>query len=823
MYGFVDTVKTNVGGDSVTRKDTIRISKDALSSRVDYESTDSMVFTLTNKKITWYHQAKVNYEDMELQAEIIELDMAARQLFAKGGTDSAGKYADRPHFKDTDNELESDSMWYNFATKKGRMQGLDLVEGEGYIHCNKVFRDNSGNIFTDYGTYTTCNHKHPHFYLKARKLKIVPEKKLVFGPANIVLEDVPTPAFLPFGLIPTKKGQKSGILIPDYNLSATRGYAFRNLGYYFGISDYFDLTLRGDFYFRGSWAAYSDARYAKRYRYNGSLNLAYAYNLFGDREDPDFRVSPDFRVAWTHNQDAKARPGTTFNANVNVVSSKFNLNNAIDPNQIVANTITSGINFGKVFNKGKYNFNSSLRHNQNTQTQEISFSAPALAFGVSRFNPFQNKQRIGKPRWYENIGVSYQASFENNIRTYDSLLFAGKAWDQFKYGARHSIPVSTSFKMFKNYFTLTPSFNANEYWYFKQTERTWNPTEKKVEERQVNGFARAMDYSFNTDLTTMLFGTYQFKKGKIQAIRHVITPRISLNYRPDFSSEQFGYFRSVQVDSTGREERYSIFKNGVYGGPGGGKNGIINAKVDNYIEMKIKKVSDTATTYEKVKLLENFMVNTNYNFLADSFRYSNVFFNAYTTLFKKLRVQGSALLDPYSYVGNRKIDKLAINDKQGWGRWRRADLQLSVPLDPEMFGKKKKTGVGVDENNPEAANIKAYKNTYYNFEVPWNMNVNFNLDYTRSNYVTTIRKIIGINGMFTLTPKWQINYTSGYDFTLKEISYTEFNIARDLHCWQISFDWVPAGFRKSFTFTLRAKSSLLQDLKLNKRRNWFDY
>jgi len=813
--------------DSTRKQGEMRVSKDALETKVAYQAKDSVILDLRNKRVYLYGEAKVNYGEMALAAAYIEINFEIKELKARGRLDSQGNYVDLPAFKDDEREVGADTMHYNFATKRGRMQGVRMQEGEGYVLCNRVFRDSSGVIFTDLGKYTTCDLDHPHFYLNARKLKIIPNNKIVFGPANLVVEDVPLPTYLPFGLFPTKKGQTSGILIPQYGLSQSRGYYLSNGGYYFHLSDYLDQALTGDFYFRGSWGVHSHTRYAKRYKYNGSLNLGYAYNIFGEKGLQDYRVSPDYKIRWVHNQDAKAKPGTGFSADVDIVSNQYNLNNSFDANQIVASQYRSSVSYSKMMKSGKYNLRIGLNHSQNTQTRDFNIDLPNINFDVARLTPFKRKNAIGKPRWYETIGLSYNTNFANRLNTYDSLLTSSTVLNDFRNGISHSIPISTSVKFLKNYFTLNPSFNYEEYWYFKTIRKDYNSTTNKVEMRDVDGFARASSFSANASINTRVFGTFKFKRNpKIEAIRHVITPSLNFNYSPDFSNARFNYYRDVQVDSLGHMNRYSIFENGVKGGPGQGRRGMIGLSIINNLEMKRIIKTDTSSDFSYVKLIESFDINGNYNFLADSFRFSNLRFNARTTLFKKLSIQLNGDLDLYARENNRRIDKLQILKNGNPGHWNNASLVASFSLNPEAFKNGQPVYTppnGAMLTDQEWRNIAMYPYNYVDFNVPWNLNVNYSLRY-QENYGNTknISNIFNFSGDVSLTENWKISVTSGYDVTRKEIAYTSIDFIRDLHCWQFNFNWIPLGERKSFFFTLRAKSSLLQDLKLNKRGFWFD-
>jgi hypothetical protein len=816
---FIDSLKIS--------KTEMRISPDAIEELVKYTAKDSVILDVRNRKVFLFGEAKVEYGDMTLGAAYMEIDFEKKELIAKGKIDSTGKYTDLPAFKDADREIGSDTMRYNFATKRGKMQGLKLQEGEGFVLCNRVFRDSTGEIYTDLGKYTTCNHDHPHFYLNARKLKIIPDNKIVFGPANIVVEDVPLPAFLPFGIFPTKKGQTSGIVFPQYGLSANRGYNLTNGGYYFHLSDYIDQALTGDFYFRGSWGLRSATRYAKRYKYNGAVNLGYAYNIFGEKGLPDFRVSPDYKIRWTHAQDAKAKPGTGFNADVDVMSSQYNLNNSFDANQIVASQFRSTISYSKMMGEGKYNFRVGMNHSQNTQTREFNVDLPNINFDVNRFMPFKRKKSVGTPKWFETIGMSYSTNFSNRINTYDSLLNDPAILNDFRNGILHTIPISTSVKFFKNYFTLNPSVSLNDYWYFKTIRKEWDESTNSVITNDINEFSRAAAYRANANINTRIFGTYKFRRNpKIEALRHVITPTASLSYRPDFSDPRFGNFREVQVDSLGNKQQYSIYEQGIQGGPGRGQEGLLGLSFINNLELKKVIKTDTSSDFKYIKIIENFDVNGNYNFLADSFKMSSVRMSLRTVLFEKVSIQLNGMLDPYVIEDNRRINQYQIFENARPGRFTSADFATSYSFNPNTFKKENRpTNPPITSgmlNDQEWRNIAMYPHMYLNFNVPWNLNINYTLSYTDNLTTKNINNVFNFSGDISISENWKIALTSGYDIAQKQLAYTSIDFVRDLHCWQFNFNWIPLGTRKSFFFVLRAKSSLLQDLKLNKNGFWFD-
>ncbi len=857
-----DSAKTILPTDSVVTKtvaDTFRIAKDAIDAIIDYTADDSIIIDNKTRRAYLYGNANVIYDGMNLKAALIIVDFTKRELYARGIMDSAGKYLSRPHFNDGERETDADTMIYNFDSKRGRTYGIAIKEGEGYILCNKVLRDNDKSIYSDLAKYTTCNLPHPHFYLEATKLKIIPDKKILFGPSNLKIEDVPTPLFIPFGMFPTKKGQKSGLIPFEYGLSGNYGAYLRNVGYYFGISDHFDQTIQGDIYFRGSWRLASNTRYASRYHYSGGLSLQFSKFLNGEREDPNFKTNnvKSFSIEWNHLQDAKAKPGTNFSAHVNIQKNNAAKLNSPNPTTIVANQFNSSISYSQVLFKNKANFSLGATHSQNTQTRGFAMSLPTVNFSVQRITPFSKPDKFGKYKWYKDLGVSYQVNAENKIDTRDSIFFSGRPAedlapglvsllaklppgflreaDKFKQGIVHSVPITLgSYKFIKNHFSLTPTLNYTEYWYFKTITKEWNPFLKKVDTFYHGGFSRANEYGAAVNVGTQVFGTFQLNGKKISKIRHTITPNMGFSYRPDFSEEKYGIYHTIQGDSANTENRrvkYSIYEQGIKGGPGRGPSGLFNYSIGNNLQAKVLKKTDSSSKYENVSWLENLSVAGNYNFLADSLRLSNISATAFTTLFKQLRINGNANLNPYTRQMDSNgrfnyINRLEWQESRRVGTWTNASVQLSTQFNADMFKRKKKTDttglVKSEQDKLELADMQRDPYGYVRFDIPWSFNVNYSMNYSRLNYRTQYLHTFSFGGDFSLAPKWKIGCNSGYDFLQKKIAYTQFSVSRSLHCWALSFNWIPDGIRKSFTFSLHANSSMLQDLKVNKRRYWFD-
>jgi lipopolysaccharide export system protein LptA len=857
-----DTAKTR---NSVIQKgnDSFRIAKDAIDAIIDYRADDSSYTDILNRRAYLWGNAQVKYDGLDLTADVIVIDFEKRQLYARGRFDSTGRYVGRPNFKDGERETEADTMIYNFETKRGRTYGIALKEGDGYIYCNKVFRDDDKSIYSDRGKYTTCNNKdHPHFYLEARNLKIIPDKKIIFGPSNLVIEDIPTPLFIPFGMFPTKKEKKSGLIPFEYGMSGNYGPFLRNVGYHFAISDYVDASLSGDVYFRGSWRIAENTRYVKRYRYNGNFSIEFSKYLNGEREDPDFKINNtrSFAFKWFHSQDAKARPGSTFNASVNVQKNNFAQLNSRVPTAIVSNDFGSSVTYSKMLLRNKVNVSLGALHRQNTQTKAFSMSLPNLTVSVQRITPFSQPNALGKYKWYKDFGISYQLEFENRIDTKDSIFFSGapiagivegiapglwvrppvslKAADQFKQGIVHTLPITLgSYKFLKQRFSFTPSVSYKEFWYFNSVEKKFNYTTDTIDVINHYQFSRASEYSASGNVGTQIFGTYQFSSKKISAMRHTISPNVGFSYRPDYSNPRYGIFKEVNVnDSNDVKQKYSIYENGIKGGPGGGASGLINYSIGNNLQAKVLKKTDSSSVYENRSLIENLSISGNYNVLKDTQQLSNITVSGFTKLFNHLNVNANATLNPYAKKNIRNVtgdgyrefytNQLEWANSRRIGTWTNASVMLNTNLNADMFRKKKSLDtagkIRTKEDEEEYEDMLFNPNGYVNFDMPWSLDINYSMNYARQNYKTSYLQTFSFRGDFNLTPKWKVGCSSGYDFSQKKISYTQFEVSRLLHCWALNFSWIPDGIRKSFTFSIKANSSILQSLKVDKKRYWFD-
>lgn len=824
-------------------KDTAKIqpksSEKALSSLVEYTSFDSIRFNIQEQKVYMFGKAEINYENINLKSDYIEIDFTINELFAKGLPDSTGKIVGTPIFEEGGKSFNAEEMSYNFDTKKGLIKHVITQEGEGFIHGDIIKKMSDDVIFIQGGKYTTCNLDHPHFEFRFNKSKVIPDDKIITGPAYLVIEDVPTPLIIPFGLFPNKKGQTSGILVPTWGNSANRGYFFENGGYYFAINDYIDLELRGDIYTRGSWAVKTGTRYKKRYKYSGGINLNYAKNIIGEEDSPDYSKSTDFSFRWAHKQDEKARPNSRFNSNVNIVSSNYNKYNPSNTNSYLSNTFQSSVSYSTNW-KSKYFLTANLNHNQNTLNKTVSLILPELSFSVNRFYPLRKKERVGKEKWYEKISVDYRMNLKNQIETYDSLLFEKGVWDKFRNGMKHNINLSAPLKILK-YFNMTNSISYTDRWYIQSYEKRWtndtlisdnDTTVGYVKTDTIHGFHTARDFSISSNISTRVYGIVQFKKGPIRAIRHVLSPRIGFSYHPDFGTPGWGYYQ-YYVDGNSNIQKYSRFQGSIFGSPPDGRSGKITFGISNNLEMKVRSRKDTVTGMKKIVLIEDFSINSSYDLAKDSLNLAPISMSGRTTLFEKLTIQYSSQWDPYVIDENgRNLNKFEWTENRRLLRFKNATWNFSINYrisSRDLYkggDKAQKTEQELTEDQLEELN--AIPEDYVDFNNPWSLNLAYSLRYaiqydptTDKNKRTTVQTL-SFSGDVNITPKWKFAFRSGYDFENNKFSYTSIDIYRDLHCWEMRFGWIPSGNRKSWNFTINVKSSILQDLKLSRKKDFRD-
>lgn len=795
---------------------------------VDYKADDSIIFDLKNQVVHLYRNAFLKYGSVELEAYYIRADLRKKELFAQGGADSLGRYAFQPKLHDGDDAYTADSMRYNSETRKGKVYGLRLVEDEAIVSCRQVFRNADGSFLADRGKLTTCNAPHPHFYLDARRLKVIPNNKVIFGPANLVVEDLPTPLALPFGLVPTKKGRRNGVLFPSYGFQQNRGgFYLENLGFYTGLGEHRDLTLSGAAFFNGDYRVSAVSRFVKRYRYQGNFNLGFSVYSQGEKTSNTFFRQRDFNLQWAYSLHQNVRPGTRFSATVDMGTPGFKRINSNDPRAIVQSQFNSSVSYGKTFLNNRFNLNIAATHNQNTANRSISFNLPNVSMNMQRWQPFLRKNEPAG-NWIKQLNLTYNLDVQNRLSTFDTIIFSENyrdALSKLQSGMKHNIPLSTIVKLNKGRINITPAVNYQEWWYMKQNVLVYDTALKRAVDADERGFIRASSYSGSLSASTNIYGTFtNLKWGAIRALRHVITPTMNLSYRPDFASPKFRYFRNVQVDSTGKRETYSVFRNAALGGPTAGKEGSLNFSVAQVLMAKVLQKSDSTAKIKNVNLIDNVSLRGGYNFLADSFQLSDLQLSLNTRLLSKVGIQFDASWDPYARDSRglpRNILEWTASRRPL--RFNQMRLSINTGLNPEVLKGKKTPAQAARRDRYTEGEWGEIQNRYgdfYDFNIPWNLSLNFNYSLNKAGLKPVVNNVINISGDLSLTPQWKIGYNTGYIINRKAFSFSQFTVSRDLHCWQISFQWIPDGLRKSWMFTLSPKAGILQDMKLNKRVLW---
>jgi len=817
--------------------DSTRARSNAINAAINSTASDSSWVDYRNNIVHLFGNAKIKYEDFELTADYIRIEKKTNLLFASGSYDHNHKYRGRPIFKtQTEPPSTTDSLYYNFTSKKGKVYGtFSEVEG-GFIQARQLKKNEFEEASIKDAMYSTCNLPEPHTHFGIHISRgVVTEKNVVTGPAYLVIEDVPFPFItVPFAFFPKMNKRASGFLFPSFGEDYTRGFFMRDIGWYIGFNDYWDTEIRGSLYSKGSYEGSLRARYRKNYKYDGGFSLRYANTRNGVEGTPGYKPQQDFNITWNHSQRQEANPGTTFSASVNVGTGSYFSQTAAggtyDYDQITRNSMSSSISYGKIFGDGRFNFTSSLSHRQDITAQTIYLELPSFNLNMTSFNPFDSKDRIGDQKWYQRINVGYSLQGRNSIDTKESELFTSDALKKFRNGLQHNIPISLSLNALK-FFQLNTSVNYTERWYFQTIRKSLDNTAGGYEQviDTVSGFSRAYDYSISSGVSTKIYGMKEFK-GKLAAIRHVISPSVNFNYRPNFADERFGFYRRFQ-DANGNENLYSIYENSVFGGPGQGESMGIGFSIDNNIEAKVRTDQDSSG-FKKIPILQGLSFNGNYNFVADSFKLSNINFSGRTSLFEqKLGINFNGSFDPYEYdeVNLRRVNSFSI--KNGvLARLVSFGLSMDYSLNSDAA---KNRNENIDALNEDTKNmtqdqrqqlsrISSDPNAFVDFKVPWNVAASFSFYYSKPGVTSSVTSTLNLYGDVNLTPKWKVQYNTGYDFQAKKITLTQFNIYRDLHCWDMSFGWIPFGTYRSYTFTLRVKASILQDLKLNKRNDYYN-
>ncbi len=823
--------KDSIPIDSLAQ-DSIR-KKAILEDIIKYSADDSIVVSLNGQEVYMYKNAKVTYQDIELKAYYIKLNLEKKEVFAEGIKDSTEKWTEKPNFKQGGEKFESRTLRYNFDTKKAIIEDVITEQGEGFIHSKKAKKISDEIFIMKDGKYTTCDLEHPHFYLHLTKAKVISNNKIVTGPAYMVLEDFPVYfPFLPFGFFPSTPTYSSGILMPTYGEEQNRGFFLRNGGYYWAAGKYFDLAVTGDIFSRGSWGVRVNSNYKKRYKFNGSFNLQFANNKSGFKGLDTYNERKEFSIQWSHSQDTKANPSQTFRASVNFSSSGFEKDNAYNSQDYLTNRKQSSISYSKRFENTPFSLSVNLRHSQNSRDSSLTLILPEFTFNVSKIYPFRRKKRSGPLRWYEKFGFNYSVNARNTITAKEKEILQKSLVKDWKNGIKHNLPISLpGFNLFKH-INVSPSFSYNEKWYFKKYKYRYDEASNTVITDTIQGLSRVFDYSYGLSASTNIYGMFLplNSKSRIKGIRHKISPSIGFSYRPDFGKERFHYWQHIQVDESGNFKYFDTNYGGIYGGsPSRGASGSINFSVNNNIEMKVLNKSDTIQSnsdkkFKKIKLIDNLSLNTSYNLIADSLNLSPINVRARTTI-KGVSISMGGVIDPYlKDEKGQTINKYAWKHKKGFaklGKLRNANLSFGMNFSSK---KNKKNKTKSDKEDAED-NLPDIYNEYVKFNTPWTFGFDYSFNYRAGLKPTDKGKItqtVGMRASLNLTDKWSIRANSNFDITAGKFSYTRFNLHRDLHCWEFSLGFVPFGYRKSYNFTIRVKSSMLKDLQIKKNQSHYD-
>lgn len=873
----LNTVPDSMKGGR-TRLSKINRTSPDINATVEFSAADSLVLIGRNNAYL-YGDGEVEYGQFKLNSQNIAMDLDASTVSAAGVRDSLGVLTGNPVFKDKSGEYESETMSYNFDTEKGYITNIITQQGEGYLTGGATKKNADGSYFLENGRYTTCDdHEHPHFYFNITRGKMRPGKDVVTGPAYMVLADVPLPLALPFGYFPFSKNYSSGIIFPSFGDDYNKGFYARNGGYYFAISDYVDLALTGEIYTKGSWGITGRSTYVKRYRFRGNFNISYLTTVNGDKGTPDYTKQTNFQVIWSHTQDAKANPNLSFSASVNFATSGYSRNdlNSYYNSSFTENTKSSTVSLGYRFPGTKWNIAATANITQRTQDSTLAVSFPNINVSLSQTAPFKRKVSVGGEKWYEKIRLSYTGQFQNSLTAQQNVFFKKNLIKDWRNGMRHSMPVSATFSIFK-YINVSPSVTFNDRMYSSKIKREWDPNANTEVQDTVYGFYNVFDFNTAISLDTKLYGFWKpmkFLGDKVQMIRHVLTPSVSFSWAPDFGSKFWGYYGSyTYVNNAGQEvtNTYNYFQHGLFGTPSRGKTGILSVNLANNLEMKIKSDKDS-TGMKKVSLIENLTIGQSYNFAADSLNWSNLNTSIMLRLVKNFNLNLSASWDPYIYRLNANGSPVRVNIPRwkagkGWVKLASTGTSFSYTFNNDTFRKKKKgeTAQQVDDvgdpydpldpfdpMNPydngefpdgiqpdsedfslmaekkrkrrESQDVSADADGYSKWECPWSLTFNYSVsygygefDYNKLDYKGKFYQNLSVSGSIRPTKNWNFTMSASYNFDAKKIAYMNCSITRDLHCFTMTASFVPVGPYKSYNFHIAVKSSLLKDLKYDKR------
>lgn len=845
--------------------------KPGIDAPVDYECTDSLVYDAETRLVHLYGKAQVKYMDMTLNAAKITMNMDSSMVRAAGERDTAGILQDKPVYSQGSDNYHSELMAFNFKTKKGYITNVETTQGDGFMQSQHSKRAADGTLYLEHAKYTTCDAKHPHFYIALSRAKVRPGKESVFGPAYLVVADVPLPLAVPYGFLPFNKKYSSGFIMPSYGDETSRGFYLRDGGYYFAINDYMDVKALGEIYTKGSWGLSAETNYRKRYRYNGNFYISFLRTVDGEKNMPDYAVTKSLKVQWTHSKDAKASPNTTFSARVNFASENYersNLESMYNPLAYTQSTRASSVSFSHTFPSIGLNIAGSTNLTQSLRDSSVSMTLPDLSISLNRFYPFRRKHQAGKERWYEKISMSYTGSLSNSINTKEDKLFKSNLVKDWRNGMQHRIPIDATFQVFK-YINISPQFSLRDIMYTNRVMRSWDETTQKEVADTTYGFYNLYDWSLGVSANTTLYGFYKpWRKlfgDKIIAVRHVFKPSVSFSYAPDFTSSHYGYQRTyVKTDANGEVSTvtYSPYSGGIYSYPSGTKQGMITMSVSNNVEMKVKSDRDT-TGERKISIIDELYGALSYNMAAETRPWSNLNTRIRLKLTKNYTFSMAAVFATYAYAFD-KNGRVVTSDRTEWsygrfGRFQGMSQNLSYTFNNETLSKlfsrrSDRSTASNDETDTdtdtdaEDANIdpdlrnakkggkqkkqkaKVDEDGYLRFSLPWSFTVSYGISMAedrskqinvrRMRYPYSFTQTMNFSGYMRIAEGWNISFTSGYDFNYHELSMTTASVSRDLHCFEMSCSVVLRPY-SSFNFTFRARANELADaLKWDKRSSY---
>lgn len=817
----------SLSGDSILADSSKKVSKNikrespnALHSIVSYSAKDSTINDMQRRFTYLYGDAVVKYEDMELHADYIEIDFKNNELYACGVADSLGNVSGNPLFKQGESQYRAHEIKYNFTTHKGKITHVITTEDEGYIHGEQVKKMGDNVAYIKNGKYTTCDLDNPHYEIDFTKAKVIQHDKIVIGPAYLSFTGVPTPLAIPFGFFPLEKGRKSGLVMPTIGESSSLGFYLQDLGYYFGISDNLDLLLSADIYTRGSWAAKVKSDYVYRYKCSGEVQLAFSQTYTGEKLiDSTYAHSNNFKIYWDHKQDVKSHPTTRFNAHIDVVSSNYSKYNMTSTSDYLSNQYTSSMNVSTSA-KDFFYLDATLSYSQNTKTHDINLKLPDISMSVIQFYPFRKKDKTGPLKWYDNISMKWNGQLTGQVNTFDSLFFVPKTWENVNVGMMHTIPLTIPIKIAKlinwnTTATLVEKWYLQSYSRYMTTDTTGDVVIGQVNTLFHRGFDALHDLNLTSSLTTKVYVMYAFKKGALQAIRHVITPTLNFTYQPNLSGRITGsYFNPI----SGANVEYTYYDDAIFGTVAKNTQALAKMSFDNNLEIKVRSRRDTITGTKKIPIFDNLNVSMYYNFAADSMKWSLFTITGRSTLFKQLYLTFDFAFDPY-IINNKGVrinqTEWAINHR--FFRLSSTDFSIALNWRMDQNTFRNKQSKKNDDRNPWSLTFN------YTFTYGLNDNLNYYMLLDTNRYSNNMVHTINVVGEVHVTKKWKVGFTTGYDFVAKDLSYTSLDIYRDLHCWEMSFNWIPFGYRKGWSFTINVKASVLKDvLKYNLHRDFRD-